>query len=107
MKTILILSANPKGTTVLQLNREIRNIREGLERSQNRQQFQIQQRGAARVKDLRQGLLDLKPTIVHFCGYGTGEGGLVLEDDAGEPYLASTEALSALVRWDCYAKAIM
>jgi hypothetical protein len=96
MKTILILSANPKGTTVLQLDREIRNIREGLERSQNRQQFQIKQRGAARVKDLRQGLLDLKPTIVHFCGHGTGERGLVLEDDAGEPYLASTEALSGL-----------
>ena len=96
MKTILILSANPKGTTVLQLNQEIRNIREGLERSQNRQQFQIQDRGAARVKDLRQGLLDLKPTIVHFCGHGTGERGLVLEDDAGEPYLASTEALSGL-----------
>ena len=96
MKTILILYANPKGTTVLQLEEEIRNIREGLERSQNRQQFQIEQRGAARVKDLRQSLLDLKPTIVHFCGHGTGERGLLLEDDAGKPYLASTEALSSL-----------
>lgn len=96
MKTILILSANPKGTSVLQLEREIRDIREGLERSQNREQFQIEQRGAARAKDLRQGLLDLKPTIVHFCGHGTGERGLVLEDDAGEAYLASTEALAGL-----------
>lgn len=95
-KNLLVLSANPKGTTVLQLEREIRNIREGLERSQNREQFKIEQRGAARVKDLRQGLLDIKPTIVHFCGHGTGERGLVLEDDAGEPYLASTEALSGL-----------
>jgi CHAT domain len=96
MKRILTLSSNPKGTSVLDLDREIRDIREGLQRSQNREQFEIEQRGAVRVEDLRQGLLDVQPTIVHFCGHGTGERGLVLENDAGEPHLVSTEALSDL-----------
>lgn len=95
-KTILILSANPKGADVLKLQEEIRNIREGLNRSQNRLQFEIKKRKNARIKDLRQSLLDTKPTIVHFCGHGTGEQGLVLEDEAGNPHLASTEALSSL-----------
>jgi AAA-like domain/CHAT domain len=96
MKIIMILSSNPKGTSVLDLEREIRDIREGLQRSQNREQFKIEQRGAARVKDLRQGLLDLQPTIIHFCGHGTGERGLVFEDDGGNSHLVTTEALSSL-----------
>lgn len=96
IKKILILASNPKGTSVLDLDREIRNIREGLRRSENREQFQIEQRGATRVEDLRQGLLETKPTIVHFCGHGSGEQGLLLEDNSGEPYFASTEALSGL-----------
>ena len=32
MKQILILASNPKGTSVLDLDREIRDIREGLRR---------------------------------------------------------------------------
>jgi hypothetical protein len=33
MKTILVLAPNPKGTSALDLDREIREIREGLKRS--------------------------------------------------------------------------
>ena len=41
-KTILVLASNPRGTTVLDLSREIRDIEEGLKRSQNRDQFKIE-----------------------------------------------------------------
>lgn len=98
MKKILILASNPKGTSVLNLDREIRDIREGLRRSQNRDQFDIETRGAVRSEDLRRAMLEVKPQIVHFCGHGTGDQGLVLEDDDGNEHLASTEALSDLFR---------
>ncbi|WP_088892430.1 CHAT domain-containing protein [Leptolyngbya ohadii] len=96
MKTILILSSNPKGTSVLDLDREIRDIREGLRRSKHRDQFRIEVRGAVRPSDLRRSLLDEEPQIVHFCGHGSGEGGLVLETDTGEAKPIENEALAEL-----------
>ena len=38
-------------------------------------------------------MLDEKPQLVHFCGYGEGEAGIVLENEKGESKLVSTEAL--------------
>jgi WD40 repeat protein len=96
MKQILILASNPKGTSVLDLDREIRDIREGLRRSPNRDDFDIEMRGAVRPIDLRRALLEVKPQIVHFCGHGSGEGGLVLEDDDGNEQFVKNEALSRL-----------
>ena len=96
MKQILILSSNPKGTPVLDLAREIREIREGLLRSLNHEQIDIEARGAVRPIDLRRSLLEVKPQIVHFCGHGTGEGGLVLEDDAGNEQFVASDELSRL-----------
>jgi WD40 repeat protein len=96
MQRILILASNPKGTSVLDLDREIRDIREGLRRSPSRDEFDIEMRGAVRPIDLRRSLLEVKPQIVHFCGHGSGEGGLVLEDDDGNEQFVTNEALSRL-----------
>ncbi|MGL5878240.1 MAG: CHAT domain-containing protein, partial [Xenococcaceae cyanobacterium] len=96
MKQILILSSNPKGTPVLDLAREIREIREGLLRSLNQEQINIEARGALRPKDLRRSLLEIKPQIVHFCGHGSGKGGLVLEDDNGNEQFVASDELSRL-----------
>ncbi len=96
MKRILILASNPKGPLVLDLDREIRDIREGLRRSQNRDQFDIEARGAVRPIDLRRAMLEVEPQIVHFCGHGSGEDGLVLEDDKGNEHFINSEALSGL-----------
>ncbi|MEP0924380.1 CHAT domain-containing protein [Leptolyngbya sp. ST-U4] len=98
MKTILILSSNPKGTSVLDLDREIRDIREGLRRSPNRDQFHIEVRGAVRPEDLRRSLLEVKPQIVHFCGHGDGEDGLVLEDNDGKAQLVESDELARLFK---------
>jgi WD40 repeat protein len=91
-----MLASNPKGTSVLDLDREIRDVREGLRRSQNRDEFRIEVRGAVRPIDLRRALLEVEPQIVHFCGHGTGDDGLVLEDDDGKEHLVSGETLSRL-----------
>lgn len=95
-KKILILTANPRGD--LKLPREIRDIREGLRRSANREQFIVETREAVRVEDLTLALLEVKPWIVHFCGHGSGTQGLVLENDGGQQHLVSTEALANFFR---------
>jgi hypothetical protein len=126
-KTILFLAANPKGTSQLRLDQELRDIGEGLQRAKNRDRFQLEQRWAARSQDLRRALLELQPQILHFSGHGEGvEGdepgveesrkltvvsspeaisgavvvpeGLVLEDMTGQCQLVSTEALAALFK---------
>jgi CHAT domain len=95
---ILILTANPKipNYEPLRLDAEVREIEEALRRSQHRDRFQLETQLATRTKDLRRALLDHQPQIVHFSGHGSGEQGLVLENDAGTLQLVSTEALTQL-----------
>ncbi|MCF4967057.1 CHAT domain-containing protein [Nostoc sp. CMAA1605] len=93
---MLFLAANPKGTTRLRLDEEIREIDAGLERTKRREQFVLQQKWAVRARDVQRALLDFNPQIIHFSGHGGGEEGLVLEDETGTPKLVDTEALAAL-----------
>lgn len=122
-KVILFLAAQPIATARLRLDEEVREIEAGLQRSKHRDRFDLKQRWAVRPADLRRALLDHKPEIVHFAGHGQGslssaadgeetrkltpintpihpvkspEAGLILEDQAGQPKLVSTEALAAL-----------
>lgn len=97
-KTILILAANPRGTSTLRLDEEVREIEDGLQRAKKRELFDLKQRWAVRVQDVYQALLDYKPRIVHFSGHGTGDSGLALEDESGNLQLANTDALSELFK---------
>lgn len=96
MKKILILSANPKDTSRLRLDQEVREIQAALKRAKNREQFEIVTSWAIRVEDLRRALLECQPAIVHFCGHGSGSTGLALENNSGQVQLASTESLARL-----------
>lgn len=93
---ILFLSANPKNTERLQLDNEVREIDEGLQRAQLRSHFVLKQRWAIRPRDIRRALLDEHPKIVHFSGHGSGAEGLFLEDMTGMAKIVSTEALASL-----------
>jgi hypothetical protein len=97
-KTILVLASSPTNEARLRLDKEVREIDEGLRRSQHREKFTLQQRGAVRPDDLRRAMLDFNPQIVHFSGHGSGEDGLVLENDLGKAQLVSTEALANLFK---------
>jgi len=97
-KTILVLASSPTNEARLRLNKEVREIDEGLRRSHHREKLELQQRWAVRPDDLRRALLDFNPEIVHFCGHGSGEDGLVLENDAGLAQLVPTEALANLFK---------
>ncbi|MBW4500547.1 MAG: TIR domain-containing protein [Scytonema hyalinum WJT4-NPBG1] len=96
IKKILVLAANPKNTTKLRLDEEVREIAEGLRRSKKSNQFVTESRWAVRPDDLRRSILDFEPQIVHFCGHGEANGGLVLEDITGQAKPVKPEALAGL-----------
>jgi CHAT domain len=98
IEKILILAANPKNSTPLRLDEEVREIDEGLKRSKYRDRFELEQKWAVRPKDLQRAILDLKPQIVHFSGHGVGNGGLALEDETGQAKLVSTQAIARLFK---------
>ncbi|MBD2491357.1 CHAT domain-containing protein [Aulosira sp. FACHB-615] len=98
MKTILILSSSPINEARLRLDKEVREIGEGLRRSRKRDQFKLEQKWAVRPDDLRRAMLDFNPQIIHFCGHGSGDDGLVLENDAGNAQLVPTNALASLFK---------
>ena len=96
VKTILILASNPKNTSQLRLDEEVREIDAGLQRAKKRELFDLKQRWAVRSQEVYQALLDFKPQIVHFSGHGSGDDGLFLEDENGNLKLVDTEALAKL-----------
>ncbi|MBR8834998.1 MAG: CHAT domain-containing protein [Stigonema ocellatum SAG 48.90 = DSM 106950] len=90
---MLILAANPNG---LRLDQEIRDIEDSIRQGIRREQFQVVTRQAVRPKDIRRAIAEEKPQIVHFCGHGTVDGSLVLEDDSGQIKPVKPEGLAAL-----------
>lgn len=96
MQTILFLAANPKDTSRLRLDQELRDIAEGLQRAQKRDQFNLEQRLAVRPRDIQRAMLDVGPQIIHFSGHGEGEQGLVFEDEIGNAKLVDGAALAGL-----------
>ena len=96
MKRILILASNPRKD--LNLDREIRDLKEVIEKSRSREQFEVVAELAVRVGDLQDLMLKHEPQIVHFCGHGGGEKGLVFVSDEAREQLLQTGALSDLFR---------
>jgi len=97
VKRILILAANPLGTSGVRFDEEIRDIEEGILLSRNRDQFELKSRLAVRYKDLRRALLDYSPHIVHFIGHGDSDG-IKIEDESGKVGSVSTESLVGLFK---------
>lgn len=96
-KSVLLVAANPTGTVNLRLQEEEREIRERL-RLTGYGKIPINSTGATRPRDIQQAMLDFEPQIVHFSGHGTGKGGLIFEDVAGQEKLVDSEALTDLFR---------
>ena len=80
-KKILVLAANPKNALRLRLDHEVRDIEGGLQRAQRRDEFVLKQQWATRPQDIRRAMLDFGPNIVHFCGHGKGDAGIVVENE--------------------------
>lgn len=95
-KIILLITASPLEQARLRLQKETHEIKQVLRGSQHRELFKLIQQEATQIYNLRQVLLDNKPQIVHFSGHGTGEDGLVFEDQQGKAQLLNTDALAGL-----------
>ena len=93
---VLFLAANPKNSSKLRLGEEVREIDEFRMRSNHREKFELISKWAVKPRDFHRHMLDIKPAIVHFSGHGTGEDGIVLEDDNGKVQLVPTHALNSL-----------
>lgn len=102
-KKILILAANPKNTSPLRLDQEVRDIQEELQRTKQGE-FVLEQRWAVRSRDIYRAIQDVKPQIIHFSGHGAEDGGLALEDEAGQARLTTPEALAKL--FDLFAEQV-
>ncbi|MCF2148197.1 CHAT domain-containing protein [Desmonostoc muscorum LEGE 12446] len=98
VKTILILAANPIGTSQLRLDEEIREVEAALQLSSNRHRFHLCCKVAVRLEDVFQAILRYRPQIVHFCSHGTADGNLILEDKNGKIQLVDAEALANFLK---------
>jgi CHAT domain len=78
---ILVVAANPLGSSPLKLDHEVKTIQEALRRSRKRDNFVVEYRLAATPSELRRALLDLEPHVLHFSGHGAGEQGLLFVSD--------------------------
>ena len=96
MKKILILAANPRQD--LDLRREVHILKSVIERSQFQDKFQIKISFGISSDEIQRLFLEHQPRIVHFCGHGAGEQGLVFENDENSEKLVSNEALSDLFK---------
>ena len=97
-KIILILSANPNDRSRLRLDKEVREIETTRSQAKYREEIEIISRGAVRVNDLHNYLLQFKPNMVHFCGHGSEENGLALENEGGQTQFVSSESLADLFK---------
>jgi hypothetical protein len=96
MITVLVLASSPIDQGPLQLGREHKLIKHSLDSATNREQFKVVSCMAATVDDLRRYLVEHTPTIVHFCGHGSGANGLCFEDDSGATHTVDGQRLAKL-----------
>jgi hypothetical protein len=96
VKTILFLTADPTDATRLRSQQELREVREKLQLARLRDAFSLEPRTSVRPGDISQGLLDVRPKIVHFSGHGTGAGELCVEDASGRTCTILPEVLASL-----------
>jgi hypothetical protein len=92
---ILFLGVNPRDSTRLRLDEEVREIDRALHRGAWGSRVLLHQGWAVELQDLQTLLLRHQPTIVHFSGHGERQG-LHFEDAGGKARLLSGEALAEL-----------
>jgi CHAT domain len=93
---ILFLAADPSDKTRLRLGQELRDIRERLQLSKERDTFVLDSRESVRPGDITQAIFDVEPQIVHFSGHGENTGELCFENLQGKVQPVKPDALAAL-----------
>lgn len=94
--TILFVAANHPAGESLALDREYRAIEQSIRAARHRRAFRLVPKLAARLSDLREALLDLRPEVVHIACHGSPDAELLLlSEEAGTAPVPPT-ALASL-----------
>ncbi|MDZ8053885.1 MAG: CHAT domain-containing protein [Aulosira sp. ZfuVER01] len=95
---ILFLASDPSDESRLRLGQELREIRERLQLSKNRDRFVLESRESVRPGDITQAIFDVEPQIVHFSGHGKSTGEIYFENLLGKAQPVTLDALAALFK---------
>lgn len=93
MAKLLVLSSNPRRD--LNLDREVSDLTTAIQRLGT---FEIRLGLEVRPQELTERIAEHSPQIVHFCGHGAGEQGLVFQNENGQEVLVSTEVLARIFK---------
>ncbi|GAB3776638.1 hypothetical protein GCM10028818_22650 [Spirosoma horti] len=84
IKKILFLSANPipqDRSGLLRIEDEFRQIKDEVQSSSQRDKFELLYEPAVKIKTITRVLQTHLPYFVHFSGHGSGEGGLIVQNE--------------------------
>lgn len=92
---ILVLAANPMTTTRLDLEHEIKRMKDELAISPLRDRFKFTAEVAVEIDEIGRHLMAVKPHIIHFAGHGEN-GQIIFRNRAGQAQAARPEGLAAM-----------
>lgn len=95
---ILFLTADPSDSARLRLGQELRDIRERLQLSKQRDRFSLEPRESVRPEDITQAIFDVEPQIIHFSGHGMSTGEICFENSSGRTQPIPPAALANLFK---------
>lgn len=96
MIKVLFLASNPRSTSPLKLDEEIRGITQKIRASDYRDDLQLISCWAVTPDDLLQALNEHRPHVVHFSGHGSSQGEIILTGPADRQQPIPPEALRRL-----------
>ncbi len=97
-RKILFLTANPKQTRPLRVDKECRKVKDGLNAATNREDFEFISASAVMITTITRAMQVHNPQIIHFSGHGTKTEGIAVEDENGQVILFPTEGLDRLFK---------
>jgi len=95
--TVLFFASNPKDSSYLRLDEEVRSIQEMIRKSEHRDSIIFESRWAVRPLDILQAINELNPDVVHFSGHGSQTSDLILENTDGTAKPVSKEAITQTI----------
>ena len=83
----------------MRLAEEVKEIEHAIQQAQKRSEFDLLKPCLATTyRDLSLAIANNNPQIVHFCGHGDADNGLVLEDAIGQATLVDNQTLAGLFK---------
>ncbi|MCL2722480.1 MAG: hypothetical protein FWD47_14210 [Treponema sp.] len=95
--TVLFFATNPKDTSRLRLDEEVRSIQEMIRKSEHRDSISFESRWAVRSFDILQAINELNPDVIHFSGHGAASTELILENTDGSAKYIPKETITQTI----------